>query len=213
MQDQSRKAGSSVLTLQLGGLTLPLPPPHRGEQICPPPPSLASPAQLGDLGPAPTPSPSFVFSLKLECDKLASEKSEMQRHYVMVSHPRRAGGGPQTLLRHRQLLAAPPGHPGHVLWGVRGFRPRSPFSQPEATSLSWLPAQAVAEVPNPRVAAWACQVPGCPWQQRRQGCEGQERGGAAESLPAPGGLGIPALNPSAPSLGDEGSWGLTEAGG
>ena len=28
-------------------------------------------------------SPSF--SLKLECDKLASEKSEMQRHYIMVS--------------------------------------------------------------------------------------------------------------------------------
>uniref|UniRef100_A0A3P8UDG4 Groucho/TLE N-terminal Q-rich domain-containing protein n=1 Tax=Amphiprion percula TaxID=161767 RepID=A0A3P8UDG4_AMPPE len=25
-------------------------------------------------------------SLKLECDKLASEKSEMQRHYIMVSH-------------------------------------------------------------------------------------------------------------------------------
>lgn len=24
-------------------------------------------------------------SLKLECDKLASEKSEMQRHYIMVS--------------------------------------------------------------------------------------------------------------------------------
>lgn len=26
----------------------------------------------------------WLFSLKLECDKLASEKSEMQRHYVMV---------------------------------------------------------------------------------------------------------------------------------
>ena len=25
------------------------------------------------------------FSLKLECEKLASEKTEMQRHYVMVS--------------------------------------------------------------------------------------------------------------------------------
>lgn len=27
----------------------------------------------------------FFPSLKLECDKLASEKSEMQRHYIMVS--------------------------------------------------------------------------------------------------------------------------------
>lgn len=27
---------------------------------------------------------SVCFSLKLECEKLASEKTEMQRHYVMV---------------------------------------------------------------------------------------------------------------------------------
>ena len=27
----------------------------------------------------------FLFSLKLECEKLANEKTEMQRHYVMVS--------------------------------------------------------------------------------------------------------------------------------
>ena len=27
----------------------------------------------------------FNFSLKLECEKLAQEKTEMQRHYVMVS--------------------------------------------------------------------------------------------------------------------------------
>lgn len=27
------------------------------------------------------------FSLKMECEKLASEKTEMQRHYVMVSLP------------------------------------------------------------------------------------------------------------------------------
>ena len=26
-----------------------------------------------------------LFSLKLECEKLANEKTEMQRHYVMVS--------------------------------------------------------------------------------------------------------------------------------
>ena len=26
-----------------------------------------------------------LHSLKLECEKLASEKTEMQRHYVMVS--------------------------------------------------------------------------------------------------------------------------------
>lgn len=28
-----------------------------------------------------------LCSLKLECEKLASEKTEMQRHYVMVSYP------------------------------------------------------------------------------------------------------------------------------
>lgn len=33
---------------------------------------------------APSLLPLCVPSLKLECDKLASEKSEMQRHYVMV---------------------------------------------------------------------------------------------------------------------------------
>ena len=27
----------------------------------------------------------FIFSLKMECEKLAQEKTEMQRHYVMVS--------------------------------------------------------------------------------------------------------------------------------
>ena len=27
----------------------------------------------------------FLFSLKLECEKLVQEKTEMQRHYVMVS--------------------------------------------------------------------------------------------------------------------------------
>lgn len=27
----------------------------------------------------------FIYRLKLECEKLANEKTEMQRHYVMVS--------------------------------------------------------------------------------------------------------------------------------
>jgi hypothetical protein len=30
----------------------------------------------------------FLYSLKLECEKLASEKIEIQRHYVMVSRER-----------------------------------------------------------------------------------------------------------------------------
>lgn len=30
------------------------------------------------------PTPHLLPSLKLECEKLASEKTEMQRHYVMV---------------------------------------------------------------------------------------------------------------------------------
>lgn len=45
------------------------------------------------VSPAPAPCPMFFFSLKLECDKLASEKSEMQRHYVMVSRLRSNGWG------------------------------------------------------------------------------------------------------------------------
>lgn len=40
-----------------------------------------------------------VCSLKLECEKLVSEKTEMQRHYVMVSPP----------LPHP--LCLPPAHP------------------------------------------------------------------------------------------------------
>lgn len=54
-------------------------------------------------------------------------------------------------------------NPGHLLRDVRGVRVCSPFSQPlgraQSVLLAWLPAQAVAEVPNHRVAAWACQVP------------------------------------------------------
>lgn len=46
----------------------------------------------------------WLFSLKLECDKLASEKSEMQRHYVMVrTGPGGAGvrvGAPVLPSRH-----------------------------------------------------------------------------------------------------------------
>lgn len=30
-------------------------------------------------------SPLYFYSLKLECEKLATEKTEIQRHYVMVS--------------------------------------------------------------------------------------------------------------------------------
>lgn len=39
------------------------------------------------------------LSLKLECEKLASEKTEMQRHYVMVS------AGPNTLARFSLMSA------------------------------------------------------------------------------------------------------------
>ena len=35
----------------------------------------------------------FVPSLKMECDKLANEKTEMQRHYVMVSSSSRGAAG------------------------------------------------------------------------------------------------------------------------
>ena len=33
----------------------------------------------------------FLIRLKLECEKLAQEKTEMQRHYVMVSDGMRYG--------------------------------------------------------------------------------------------------------------------------
>lgn len=49
----------------------------------------------------------FLLSLKLECEKLASEKTEMQRHYVMVRgtcpsahlhvHPKKGKLGYQAL--------------------------------------------------------------------------------------------------------------------
>lgn len=52
-----------------------------------------------------------VLSLKLECDKLASEKSEMQRHYVMVKFPwgPGAGVGDPRLPTAKGGLAASPG--------------------------------------------------------------------------------------------------------
>jgi hypothetical protein len=44
------------------------------------------------------------FSLKLECEKLASEKIEIQRHYVMVS-----------LVGERHVRGGPPSHtPPHT---------------------------------------------------------------------------------------------------
>ena len=33
----------------------------------------------------------IIYRLKLECEKLAQEKTEMQRHYVMVSDGMRYG--------------------------------------------------------------------------------------------------------------------------
>lgn len=65
---------------------------------------------MGGTSAQPPPLPVFFFSLKLECDKLASEKSEMQRHYVMVSQPWGPvgrDGGPQIPLQHQQLLPEP----------------------------------------------------------------------------------------------------------
>lgn len=38
-------------------------------------------------------SPLYFYSLKLECEKLATEKTEIQRHYVMVSEFHLKGEG------------------------------------------------------------------------------------------------------------------------
>lgn len=49
-----------------------------------------------------------LCSLKLECEKLVSEKTEMQRHYVMVSYPCPVPCLPQSI---------PDCHPPVGLWG------------------------------------------------------------------------------------------------
>lgn len=124
----------------------------------------------GDIIPA-LALPLFFFSLKLECDKLASEKSEMQRHYVMVSQPGGLVGrarGPQVPLQHWQLLSEPWPSPLGCARSQGLLSAQPAPGRAELILLAWLPAQAVAEVPSHRVAAWACQVPGCPWQRRSQ---------------------------------------------
>lgn len=70
-------------------------------------------------------------SLKLECDKLASEKSEMQRHYVMVSQPGVWWAGPEDP-RSPSSTGSCCLNPGHLLWDVQGVRVCSPLSQPLA---------------------------------------------------------------------------------
>ena len=84
----------------------------------------------GDIIPA-LALPLFFFSLKLECDKLASEKSEMQRHYVMVSQPGVWWAGPEDP-RSPSSTGSCCLNPGHLLWDVQGVRVCSPLSQPLA---------------------------------------------------------------------------------
>lgn len=43
----------------------------------------------------------FACRLKLECEKLAGEKTEMQRHYVMVSRGSDRRGEEKRRSRHR----------------------------------------------------------------------------------------------------------------
>lgn len=63
--------------------------------------------------PSGIPMPRILPSLKLECEKLASEKTEMQRHYVMV--------------RGSSLPVPGSGEEGSaVSKSVRGVNPHSP---------------------------------------------------------------------------------------
>lgn len=61
------------------------------------------------------PMPFLLPSLKLECEKLASEKTEMQRHYVMVRRLECQGGGSgaQGLARSENTWAVNPNSLGH----------------------------------------------------------------------------------------------------
>ena len=54
------------------------------------------------------------FSLKLECEKLASEKIEIQRHYVMVSL--KTNDEKETAKKNRQIWRPPLAHPG--MWNL-----------------------------------------------------------------------------------------------
>lgn len=71
----------------------------------------------------------FPFSLKMECDKLASEKTEMQRHYVMVSWlhgPTGSGGG------HSDCVSLLSGERTHSIFGGPACAlENSPFSSSE----------------------------------------------------------------------------------
>lgn len=68
------------------------------------------------FGSPPSPAPPLrtaapLRSLKLECEKLLSEKTEMQRHYVMVSPPRRADPPPRVPLHDLSPSPSPPRDP------------------------------------------------------------------------------------------------------
>lgn len=61
-------------------------------------------------------------SLKLECEKLASEKTEMQRHYVMVSGPAGQGSAGQGLALSGNTWTANLNSVCHSGVGPRSFR-------------------------------------------------------------------------------------------
>ena len=72
-----------------------------------------------------------------------------------------------------------------------------------STLLAWLLAQAVVELPNHRVAVWACQVP---WLslaagRRSSGCGSQELTWGSSRIPAPKIQTSQCLTPPLPSFG------------
>lgn len=152
------------------GLEVPLTPSSQRRSCC-----VCLLSKFG-VSPAPTPCPMFFFSLKLECDKLASEKSEMQRHYVMVSLLRPRGWG----------------------WGS----PDRP-APPAAAAETWPPPLGSVRIQGPPCwpgcrprRRWSCQTaglqpgparsPGCPWQQAEEaGCGSQELTWGISRIPAP----------------------------
>lgn len=97
-----------------------------------PNPSLGKLTQMGSppWGPGASGIPVFCVlpSLKLECEKLVSEKTEMQRHYVMVRRVWGQGWG-----RGEEVLAAggsPPASESRLsppLWGKSLTQPHFPY--------------------------------------------------------------------------------------
>lgn len=160
---------------------------------------------MGGNSAQPPPLPLFFFSLKLECDKLASEKSEMQRHYVMVSQPQGPAGrdgGPQSPLWHQQLLPEP-WPPPQGCARSQGLLSIQPALGPGSVRLAGL-AAGPGSGRGAKPPGCSLGLPGPPavlGSRGGSGCESQElTWGSSRIPPRPHGPGLPGLTPPHPGL-------------